>query len=139
MTLRRKHSPSPIAKADATSARHVVAATARTFALPTVAALLACAAIACSAPNGSTDGVQADPMRKPIATNANGTTTITTTSTSTIGSKPIVDPDPEVHAVKGEIAPVKPRPKPMPSTLSTVAPTSKPPHLGGADAIVDPQ
>jgi hypothetical protein len=142
--MRRKLSPAPLpAKDPSVPSRPLAASSGRSFALPTVAALLMLGAVACSTrANGDTD-VSADlPQRHAIASSTSSPTTAQTTVTTapTTGGTSLVPPiDPDPHLVKGESAIVVPTPptttpkKPLPPTV----PSSKPPKLGGAVAITE--
>jgi hypothetical protein len=124
-----------LAKADPSlPPRRVAPATARTFALPTVAALLMVAAAACSSRSADED-VQADRVHRiPI-----GSSTATPSSSPSIGGATIIDPiEPDPRPVRGESAMVVPTvPKGPPKHLPPVPPPPivKPHHLGGAAAI----
>jgi hypothetical protein len=124
---RRKLPPSPILRARDVAPRSLAPSAARTFTLPTAAAVAALllSAAGCTAPTG--EHIHRDEPR-PAATETtkSAPTTAASATAGTIGGAsmvPAIDPDPE--QMDGQMAMVLPKSK----IKTTPAPTSTPPHI----------
>ncbi|MBI2389736.1 MAG: hypothetical protein HYV09_09080 [Deltaproteobacteria bacterium] len=126
--MRRKTSPSPILRGSSRPLRPAHA----TSVLPTAAAIaLALAELGCS--TKTVDAIAADPqvVAKPVKA--------TPAPSASPALTPYLPPDP--HDVDGEVAFVKPAPSTSASATKktpAIAPTAKPPKLGGKPMPTDP-